>query len=86
MTSGAAGRKLIRSLKSVKRKLFIWSSGAAKLKLIHFLKDYDTVSTSKAAKVMQMPRQKAVATLARLIRWEVIDWEISEGVFLLRLD
>ena len=55
-------------------------------RLIHFLKDYDTVSTSKAAKVMQMPRQKAVATLARLIRWEVIDWEISEGVFLLRLD
>ena len=55
-------------------------------RLIQYLKDYDIVTTSKAAKVMQIPRQKAVSTLARLIRWEVIDWEITDGIFLLRLD
>jgi len=55
-------------------------------RLIQYLKDYDTVTTSKAAKVMQMTRQKAISTLARLIRWEVIDWEITDGMFLLRID
>jgi len=50
-------------------------------RLIQYLKDYERISTSKAAKLMQCPRNKAVNTLARLIRWEVIDWDIEEGQF-----
>ena len=43
-------------------------------RLIQYLKDYDEVSVSKAAKVMQLQRSKTIEILARLIRWEVIDW------------
>ncbi len=50
-------------------------------RLIQYLKDYERVSTSKAAKLMQCPRNKAVNTLARLIRWEVINWDIEDGQF-----
>ncbi len=50
-------------------------------RLIQYLKDYERVSTSKAAKLMQCPRNKAVSTLARLIRWEVIAWDIEDGQF-----
>jgi len=50
-------------------------------RLIQYLKDYERISTSKAAKLMQCPRNKAVNTLARLIRWEVIDWDIEGGQF-----
>ena len=43
-------------------------------RLIQYLKDYDEVSVSKAAKVMQLQRSKTIEILARLIRWEVINW------------
>lgn len=42
-------------------------------RLIQYLKDYDEVSVSKAAKVMQLQRSKTIEILARLIRWEVIN-------------
>jgi len=50
-------------------------------RLIQYLKDYDEVSVSKAAKVMQLQRSKTIEILARLIRWEVIDWshDTQEG-------
>ena len=50
-------------------------------RLIQYLKDYEEVSVSKAAKVMQLHRSKTIEILARLIRWEVIDWtnETQEG-------
>ena len=50
-------------------------------RLIQYLKDYEEVSVSKAAKVMQLHRSKAIEILARLIRWEVINWtnEKQEG-------
>ena len=50
-------------------------------RLIQYLKDYDEVSVSKAAKVMQLHRSKTIEILARLIRWEVINWsnEAQEG-------
>ena len=50
-------------------------------RLIQYLKDYEEVSVSKAAKVMQLHRSKAIEILARLIRWEVINWtnETQEG-------
>ena len=52
-----------------------------KQRLIQYLKDYEEVSVSKAAKVMQLHRSKAIEILARLIRWEVINWtnETQEG-------
>ena len=43
-------------------------------RLIQYLKDYEEVSVSKAAKVMQLHRSKTIEILARLIRWEVINW------------
>ncbi|MDA0741241.1 MAG: ATP-binding protein [Bacteroidetes bacterium] len=43
-------------------------------RLIQYLKDYDDVSVSKAAKVMQLHRSKTVEILGRLVRWEVINW------------
>ena len=50
-------------------------------RLIQYLKDYEEVSVSKAAKVMQLHRSKAIEILARLIRLEVINWtnETQEG-------
>jgi len=50
-------------------------------RLIQYLKDYEEVSVSKAAKVMQLHRNKTIETLARLIRWEVINWshDTQEG-------
>jgi predicted HTH transcriptional regulator len=50
-------------------------------RLIQYLKDYEEVSVSKAAKVMQLQRSKTIEILARLIRWEVINWtnETQEG-------
>jgi len=50
-------------------------------RLIQYLKVYEEVSVSKAAKVMQLHRSKAIEILARLIRWEVINWtnETQEG-------
>ena len=50
-------------------------------RLIQYLKDYEEVSVSKAAKVMQLHRNKTIEILARLIRWEVINWtnETQEG-------
>ena len=50
-------------------------------RLIQYLKDYEEVSVSKAAKVMQLHRSKEIEILARLIRWEVINWtnETQEG-------
>ena len=50
-------------------------------RLIQYLKDYEEVSVSKAAKVMQLHRSKAIEILSRLIRWEVINWtnETQEG-------
>ena len=50
-------------------------------RLIQYIKDYEEVSVSKAAKVMQLHRSKAIEILARLIRWEVINWtnETQEG-------
>jgi predicted HTH transcriptional regulator len=43
-------------------------------RLIQYLKDYDEVSVSKAAKVMQLQRRKTIEILARLIRLEIINW------------
>lgn len=50
-------------------------------RLIQYLKDYDDVSVSKAAKVMQLHRSKTIEILARLVRWEVINWthDAQEG-------
>ena len=50
-------------------------------RLIQYLKDYDEVSVSKAAKVMQLQRSKTIEILARLIRCEVINWshDTQEG-------
>jgi len=50
-------------------------------RLIQYLKDYDEVSLSKAAKVMQLHRSKTIEILARLVRWEVINWthDTQEG-------
>ena len=50
-------------------------------RLIQYLKDYEEVSVSKASKVMQLHRSKTIEILARLIRWEVINWsnEAQEG-------
>ncbi|MDC3399778.1 ATP-binding protein [Schleiferiaceae bacterium] len=50
-------------------------------RLIQYLKDYEEVSVSKAAKVMQLHRNKTIEILARLIRWEVINWshDTQEG-------
>lgn len=55
-------------------------------KLIDYLKVYPGISTSKAAKVMAIDRRRTVETLARLIRWEVIDWEQDQGKFEYFLD
>jgi len=55
-------------------------------KLIDYLKVYPGISTSKAAKVMAIDRRKTIETLARLIRWEVIDWAQDQGKFEYFLD
>ena len=55
-------------------------------KLIDYLKVYPGISTSKAAKVMAIDRRRTVETLARLIRWEVIDWAQDQGKFEYFLD
>jgi DNA-binding IclR family transcriptional regulator len=50
-------------------------------RLIQYLKDYDEVSVSKAAKVMELHRSKTIEILARLVRWNVIKWthDTQEG-------
>lgn len=55
-------------------------------KLIDYLKVYPGISTSKAAKVMAIDRRRTIETLARLIRWEVIDWAQDQGKFEYFLD
>jgi predicted HTH transcriptional regulator len=55
-------------------------------KLIDYLKSYSSISTSKAAKVMAMKRGRTIETLARLIRWEVINWHQEKGQFEYFLD
>ena len=49
--------------------------------LITFLKNNDRISVSKAARLMKMPRNKTIETLARMVRWEVLDWELDSGQF-----
>lgn len=55
-------------------------------KLIDYLKVYPGISTSKAAKVMAIDRRRTIETLARLIRWGVIDWAQDQGKFEYFLD
>lgn len=55
-------------------------------RLIQYIKDYDQVTVSKASKVMELPRNKTISTLARLIRWEVISWKQEQNQFLYTLD
>lgn len=55
-------------------------------KLIDYLKTYSSISTSKASKVMGIDRGRTIETLARLIRWEVIDWKQEKGQFEYFLD
>jgi len=55
-------------------------------RLIQYIKDYDEVTVSKAAKVMGLPRNKTISTLARLVRWEVIRWRNEKSQFLYTLD
>ena len=55
-------------------------------KLIDYLKSYSSISTSKASKVMGIDRGRTIETLARLIRWEVIDWKQEKGQFEYFLD
>ena len=55
-------------------------------KLIDYLKVYPSISTSKAAKVMNISRRFTIETLARLIRWNVIDWHQEQGKFAYFLD
>lgn len=50
-------------------------------KLIDYLKVYDSISTSKASKVMDLDRRITIETLARFIRWEVINWRQEQGLF-----
>lgn len=55
-------------------------------RLIQYIKDYNEVTVSKASKVMELPRNKTIATLARLVRWEVISWKLEQNQFLYTLD
>ena len=55
-------------------------------KLIDYLKVYPGISASKAAKVMAIDRRRTIETLARLIRWGVIDWAQDQGKFEYFLD
>ena len=55
-------------------------------KLIDYLKVYPNVSVSKASKVMGVRRWTAVETIARLIRWEVLNWNQVKGKFYYSLD
>lgn len=55
-------------------------------RLIQYIKDYSEVSVSKASKVMELPRNKTITTLARLVRWEVISWKLEQNQFLYTLD
>ena len=55
-------------------------------KLIDYLKVYPNVSVSKASKVMGVRRWTAVETIARLIRWEVLNWNQEKGKFYYSLD
>ena len=50
-------------------------------RLIQYLKEYDEVSVSKAAKVMELHRSKTIEILARLVRWNIIKWthDTQEG-------
>lgn len=53
----------------------------AQQRLVDYMKTYDWVSVSKCASIMKTPRNKAIKTLARLIRWEVVKWKQEEGKF-----
>ena len=55
-------------------------------KLIDYLKVYPNVSVSKASKVMGVWRWTAVETIARLIRWKVLNWNQEKGKFYYYLD
>ena len=55
-------------------------------KLIDYLNTYGSISISKAAKVMELPRNKVIVNFARLIRWEVLAWNIEDGQYSYYLD
>ena len=55
-------------------------------KLIDYLKVYPNVSVSKASKVMGVWRWTTVETIARLIRWKVLNWNQEKGKFYYFLD
>ena len=55
-------------------------------RLIQYIKDYEHVTVSKAAKVMELPRNLTISTLARLVRWEVIVWRNEKSQFIYTLD
>jgi predicted HTH transcriptional regulator len=55
-------------------------------KLIDYLKVYPNVSVSKASKIMGLRRWTAVETIARLIRWKVLNWYQEKGKFYYFLD
>ena len=50
-------------------------------KLVDYLKTYEGVSVSKAAKILGIERRKSIEVLARLIRWEVLEWERTADGF-----
>jgi hypothetical protein len=50
-------------------------------KLVDYLKTYNEVSVSKAAKILGLHRGRSIEVLARLIRWEVLDWERTADGF-----
>ena len=74
-----------RQEQSVKSKRPVEFSDSER-KLIDYLKSYSSISTSKASKIMAMDRRRTIETLARLIRWEVIDWQQEKGQFEYFLD
>ena len=55
-------------------------------KLIDYLKVYPNISVSKASKITGLQRSTTVETIARLIRWKVLDWYQEKGKFYYFLD
>jgi predicted HTH transcriptional regulator len=55
-------------------------------RLIEYLNQYQDITLNKAAKIMRMPRPLAIKTIARFIRWEVLNWSFRDNQFYYYLD